>query len=245
VIGDARAALSGIHDELSCHTAQPERLTAWWSRIAQWASDWKRVAQPDEVIDPEAVLDRLQALTAGRAIITTDVGQHQMWAARRLRFNTPRQWITSGGLGTMGFGLPSAIGAKVAHPQTPVICVTGDGSLLMHLAELATAVDINAAVKILLFDNASLGMVAQQQNEHYDGRRIASSLPRLDWQQITNGFGVHARPLRHPADTDASLSWLLDTDGPALLHVEIPHDRTCELAFVAGSPAVSPEDPSA
>jgi acetolactate synthase-1/2/3 large subunit len=238
VLGDARAALTGIHDALARHAAPPERLTAWWNRIAQWASDWTAPPQRDGVIDPEAVLDQLQALTAGHAIVTTDVGQHQMWAARRLRFNAPRQWITSGGLGTMGFGLPAAIGAKLAHPRTPVICVTGDGSLLMHLAELATAVDINAAVRILLFDNASLGMVAQQQDEHYDRRRTASSLPRLDWAQIANGFGVQARPLRAAADTDAGLSWLLNADGPALLHVEIPHDRACALAFAAGTPAV-------
>jgi acetolactate synthase-1/2/3 large subunit len=218
-------------------------LTDWWKQIAKWASDWTAPPQRDGVIDPEAVLDRLQALTAGHAIVTTDVGQHQMWAARRLRFKQPRQWITSGGLGTMGFGVPAAIGAHLAHPQTPVICVTGDGSLLMHLAELATAVDVNAAVKILLFDNASLGMVAQQQDEHYDSRRTASSLPRLDWEQIANGFGVPARPLRGPTDMDAGLSWLLNTAGPALLHVRIPHDRTCELAFAAGTPAVSPEGP--
>jgi acetolactate synthase-1/2/3 large subunit len=244
VVGDARAALTGIHGELSRYAAEPGRLTAWWTRIGQWASDWTAPPQRDGVIDPEAVLDRLQALTTGHAIVTTDVGQHQMWAARRLRFIKPRQWITSGGLGTMGFGVPAAIGAKLAHPQTPVICVTGDGSLLMHLAELATAVDVNAAVKILLFDNASLGMVAQQQDEHYNSRRTASSLPRLDWERITTGFGVQARPLRAADDMDAAVSWLLNADGPALLHVEIPHDRSCELAFAAGTPAVSPKGPS-
>jgi acetolactate synthase-1/2/3 large subunit len=207
------------------------------------------------VISAEATLDRLRVLTGDRAIVTTDVGQHQMWAAQRLRFGSPRDWITSGGLGTMGFGLPAAIGAVLAVRDErggeaagagrdgaagapPVVCVTGDGSLVMHLQELATAVDEGAPVKVLLFDNASLGMVRQQQDTHYAGRRAASSLPGLDWEALGRGFGVAARSIDDPADVDAALAELLAADGPALLRVGIPVDQGCDPTFAAGATAV-------
>jgi acetolactate synthase-1/2/3 large subunit len=258
VVGDAKPALAGIAEALDAlpgHDAAA--LRPWWERIAAWRSAHpaRRPAHEDGVVSAEATLDRLHELTGGRAIVTTDVGQHQMWAAQRLRFAGPRRWITSGGLGTMGFGLPAAVGAALAVQEavrgagvigdgstvdadTPVVCVSGDGSLVMHLQELATAVDAGAPVKVLLFDNASLGMVRQQQDTHYAGRRSASSLPGLDWESLGRGFGVRARSVEDPADVDDALHELLAADGPALLRIGIPVDQGCDPTFAAGAVAV-------
>jgi acetolactate synthase-1/2/3 large subunit len=154
----------------------------------------------------------------------------------------------------MGFGLPAAIGAALAlradagdgdlrdgassTAEAPVVCVTGDGSLVMHLQELATAVDEATPVKVLLFDNASLGMVREQQDTHYAGRRAASALPGLDWESLGRGFRVPTWSVEDPADLDDALTAWLAEDGPALLRVGIPVDQGCVPAFAAGSSAV-------
>ncbi|MEV4419636.1 biosynthetic-type acetolactate synthase large subunit [Patulibacter sp. NPDC049589] len=250
VVGDAKAALAGIAtalQELAAEGAVAAELRPWWQRIAAWRAEHapRRVAHGVDggaTISAEATLDRLQELTGGQALVTTDVGQHQMWAAQRLRFATTRRWITSGGLGTMGFGLPAAIGAALSTDEgddRPVVCVTGDGSLVMHLQELATAVDEGTPVKVLLFDNASLGMVRQQQDTHYAGRRAASSLPGLDWESLGRGFGVPTWSVDDPAGLDAAMDSWLAAEGPALLRVGIPVDQGCDPAFPAGSVAVA------
>jgi acetolactate synthase-1/2/3 large subunit len=291
VVGDARAALAGIAEALDAlgeRDAGAGALRPWWERIAAWRAAPggrpRRAAHEDGVISAEATLDALRERTGDAAIVTTDVGQHQMWAAQRLRFGHPRRWITSGGLGTMGFGLPAAIGAAIAARDgaladgvgagdrgasdragdaaaerygadgatggatpdggssataTPVICVSGDGSLVMHLQELATAVAEGAPVKVLLFDNASLGMVREQQDTHYAGRRAASSLPGLDWEALGRGFGVAARSIDDPADVEDALDELLAHDGPALLRVGLPVDQGCVPTFAAGTAAVA------
>jgi acetolactate synthase-1/2/3 large subunit len=240
VVGDARQALARLHAELAALAPDPERLAPWWRRIAAWraAHPPRAAAHPDGMVDAEAALDALQAATGGDAIVTTDVGQHQMWAANRLRFDLPRRWLTSGGLGTMGFGLPAALGAQVAFPAAQVVCVTGDGSLLMNLAELATAVEEELPVKVLLLDNQALGMVRQQQDLFWDGRRTASALGgALDWELVARGFGLAARSVTDGADLDEALDETLAEDGPALLHVAIERDADCLPMFRPGGPA--------
>ena len=153
----------------SSPSSRGRRSTSGGRRICGWQGE------PREPCDAESALDALDAVL-GDAIVTTDVGQHQMWAAGRLRFETPRRWITSGGLGTMGFGLPAALGAQAAAPDATVVCVSGEGSFLMNVQELATAVEEALPVKVLLLDNASLGMVRQQQDLFWDGRRTAVEL---------------------------------------------------------------------
>ena len=155
-------------------------------------------------------------------IITTDVGQHQMWVAQAFPMRYPRQWITSGGLGTMGFGMPAAIGAALAYPGRTVVCFTGDGSLLMNLQELVTATECNANIKVIVMDNNALGLVHQQQSLFY-GRRIFASryVHRPDFPAIARAFGMRACDLDGESDPRAVLVAELATPGPALIHVSI------------------------
>jgi acetolactate synthase-1/2/3 large subunit len=153
------------------------------------------------------------------AIITTDVGQHQMWTAQAYPFRHPRQWLTSGGLGTMGFGLPAAIGAALACPNRTVVCFSGDGSLLMNCQELATAAEENVNIKIVLMNNNSLGLVHQQQDLFY-GRHVfaADYRMRVDFLRLAESFGVKAYDLADASDPTATLRHALESQGPCLLH---------------------------
>src|SRR5204863_5007124 len=161
------------------------------------------------------------------AIVTTDVGQHQMWVAQAYPLRRPRQWITSGGLGTMGFGVPAAIGAALAAPDRTIVCFTGDGSLLMNIQELATAADEGVNIKIVLMNNNSLGLVHQQQDLFY-GKRIYASRYRTetDFLAIAHGFGIGAVDLDIATDPRTALRNALRTRGPCLIHASIDVQET-------------------
>ncbi len=164
----------------------------------------------------------------GDAIIATDVGQHQMWVAQAYPFAKPRRWLTSGGLGTMGFGIPAAIGAAMAEPGSTVVCFTGDGSILMNMQELATLAETGANVKIVLMDNASLGLVQQQQELFYGERVYASRYTASpDFTAIARGFGLQAVDLDAVEDPRKTLSRLLSAPGPCLIHAGI--DRAARV----------------
>jgi len=241
VVGDARQALEGIARELSTLAPGPGRWAEWWTRIEGWrATHPPRAAEhgEDGTIDPEAALDALAEALPADAIVTTDVGQHQMWAANRIGFDAPRRWLTSGGLGTMGFGLPAALGAQAAFPERQVVCVSGDGSLLLNLQELATAAQERLAVKVILIDNAALGMVRQQQDMFWDGRRAASEFAdTMDWRMLAGGFGVAARSVERADDLDEALAATLAEPGPALLRVAVAPLADALPMFVPGGPA--------
>jgi acetolactate synthase-1/2/3 large subunit len=231
IVGDARRALAAIAEAYAQLTADPGRLAAWWERIDGWR------AHGAPRTDAEAALDALQD-ALGDAIVTTDVGQHQMWAANRLRFEEPRRWITSGGLGTMGFGLPAAIGAQVARPDATVVCVTGEGSLLLNVQELATAAHERLPVKIIVLDNASLGMVRQQQDMFWDGRRNAIDLGATpDWPALAAAFGFAAREVDDACDPAAAIGDTLAEPGPALLRISIDPESDCLPMFKPGGTA--------
>jgi acetolactate synthase-1/2/3 large subunit len=219
IVGDAKRALQAIAE---AYEGGDDRA-AWWERIDGWRAD------PAPRNGAEAALDALDAAIDGDTIVTTDVGQHQMWAANRLRFDRPRRWITSGGLGTMGFGLPAAIGAQVACPDKTVVCVTGEGSLLINVQELATAGHERLPVKVVVLDNRSLGMVRQQQDMFWGGRRSAVALGATpDWPALAAAFGVAACD-----DIETALAH----DGPALVRAEIDPDADCLPMFRPGGPA--------
>src|SRR3954447_10326370 len=239
IVGDAQLALAALTRAYEKLDADERRLEGWWRRIRGWQSDQpERGPEPDDgCADPEATLDALSA-ALGDAIVTTDVGQHQMWAANRLQFENPRKWITSGGLGTMGFGLPAALGAAAAAPGTPVVCVSGEGSFLMNVQELATAVEERLPVKILLLDNACLGMVRQQQDMFWNGRRSAVDLGASpDWELLARAFGMSVRSIGDTEDVADALAETLAEDGPALLHVRIAPEANCLPMFRPGGPA--------
>ncbi len=200
---------------------------AWFSQINEWKarwplSDYERSERPG-LIKPQTVIEELSNITARqkkKTIISTGVGQHQMWAAQHFRWRYPRTLVSSGGLGTMGYGLPAAIGAKLARPDSLVIDIDGDASFNMSLAELATASQFNIDVKVILLNNEEQGMVTQLQNMFYRDRYAHAHHANPDFVKLADAMGLaHRRRVSMPEKLVESLQWLIDTDGPALLEV--------------------------
>ncbi|ELQ3995285.1 acetolactate synthase large subunit [Enterobacter bugandensis] len=172
------------------------------------------------------LINAVAACVDDSAIITTDVGQHQMWTAQAYPLNRPRQWLTSGGLGTMGFGLPAAVGAALANPDRKVICFSGDGSLMMNIQEMATAAENQLDVKIILMNNEALGLVHQQQSLFYKQGVFAATYPgMINFMQIAAGFGLHTCDLNAEEDAYAALQAAISRPGPALIHVRIDPEQ--------------------
>lgn len=172
------------------------------------------------------LINAVAACVDDSAIVTTDVGQHQMWTAQAYPLNRPRQWLTSGGLGTMGFGLPAAVGAALANPDRKVICFSGDGSLMMNIQEMATAAENQLDVKIILMNNEALGLVHQQQSLFYKQGVFAATYPgMINFMQIAAGFGLHTCDLNAEEDAHAALQETISRPGPALIHVRIDPEQ--------------------
>jgi len=214
-----------------------KKFTAWHKQVAEWKAKAPlgyRVSEEvttshhmrdhltgkeNEVILPQMAIEMLYELTKGEAIITTGVGQHQMWAAQHYRWRHPRTMITSGGLGTMGYGLPAAIGAKVARPDALVIDIDGDASFSMTLTELSTAAEFNIGVKIVVLNNEEQGMVTQWQTLFYEDRFAHTHQKNADFVKLGHAMGIQADRVVKPDELEKKLKWLLKTDGPALLEV--------------------------
>ena len=221
-----RQAHIGLTGDLNCllpALQQPLAIDGWRERSAALRAEhaW-RYDHPGEAIYAPLLLKQLSDRKPADSVVTTDVGQHQMWTAQAYPLNRPRQWLTSGGLGTMGFGLPAAIGAALANPQRKVICFSGDGSLMMNIQEMATAAENQLDVKIILLNNEALGLVHQQQSLFYQQGVFAATYPgMINFMQIAAGFGLQTCDLNNEVDPQAALQAIIDRPGPALIHVRI------------------------
>ncbi|UJF24420.1 biosynthetic-type acetolactate synthase large subunit [Suttonella sp. R2A3] len=207
IVGSVKSVLSEMLRLTEDKTFDEAQVAPWWSQIDQWrAIECLDFEQTDEVIKPQRVIKTLYELTGGKAIITSDVGQHQMWAAQYYGFHEPRRWINSGGLGTMGFGYPAALGAKLARPDEDVYCITGEGSIQMMLQEMTTALQYNIPTKIICLNNGYLGMVRQWQEFFYDRRYSMSYMDALpDFAKLAEGYGHRGINIEHASELEDKL----------------------------------------
>ncbi|WP_417451941.1 thiamine pyrophosphate-dependent enzyme, partial [Kordiimonas sp.] len=240
VIADAGRALKRLIEiwkEQGYSKAQPD-LAPWWQQIDEWrAKKCLAYTDSDEVILPQKSLERLAHFTRDKdAIISTEVGQHQMWAAQFLGFEKPNRWLTSGGLGTMGYGLPAAVGAQIAHPDRLVIDVSGEASFQMNLQELGTIAQYELPVKIFIMNNEYMGMVRQWQDLSYDGRRSHSyseSLP--DFVKLAEAYGIKGIVVEDPAKLDDAIQEMINHDGPVLMDCRVAKMENCFPMVPAGA----------
>ena len=209
IVGSVSNVLAEINGMLEGSNRRPDAqaLAEWWERIHRWKSiDCLAYDRSDTLIKPQAVLQELYEVTGGDAYVTSDVGQHQMWAAQFYAFDKPRRWINSGGLGTMGFGMPAALGVQLAYPDAQVACVTGEGSIIMCIQELSTAKQYDLPIKVVNLNNRYLGMVRQWQEFMYENRESHSYLDSLpDFAALAESFGHVGMKIENPGDVGSAL----------------------------------------
>jgi acetolactate synthase-1/2/3 large subunit len=209
IVGDVKDVLQDLLKLLESSKDKPDArsLGAWWAQIDEWRSkDCLRYDRAAAVIKPQFVLEKLYEVTKGEAFITSDVGQHQMWAAQFYKFNKPKRWVNSGGLGTMGFGLPSAMGAQLANPGATVACVTGESSIQMCIQELSTCKQYRLPIKIVNLNNRYMGMVRQWQQFFHGNRYSESYMDALpDFVKLAEGYGHAGIRIEKPADVEGAL----------------------------------------
>jgi acetolactate synthase-1/2/3 large subunit len=240
IVGDAKNILPKLTAEYRALGADSTRLEGWWQRIQGWQDKHPLAYEDsgDSEIKPQYMVEAMFEATNGQAIVTSDVGQHQMWAAQYYGFTQPRQWINSGGLGTMGFGLPSAMGAKVARPEDEVVCLAGDGSLIMNIQELATCVTEQIPVKIFLMNNGYLGMVRQWQELFWDRRYSSVEMGASpDWVKLAEAFGARGMRITDKGELLDGFKEALADDGPVLVDVRVTPEENCYPMIPAGQAA--------
>lgn len=240
IVGDVKTVLRQMNLALRAmdgNSAEMKALRApWLKQIEEWKKTHPLVYKQDEKIaKPQYVVEKLYELTKHDAIVATDVGQHQMWAAQYFKGTRPRTWITSGGLGTMGFGFPAAIGAQKAFPDRLVVCITSEGSFQMNLQELATAADHKLPIKIILLHNGCHGMVRQWQDLFYEGRYSASQLSNTpDFVKLADAYGILGLRAEKPSEVEPVLKEGLKHKGPVLIDVRTDPFENCYPMIPAG-----------
>jgi acetolactate synthase-1/2/3 large subunit len=212
------------------HQADEAALAKWWSAIDGWrARNSFGFRNSGKIIKPQHAVRRLYELTRGRDVyVTTEVGQHQMWAAQHFAFEEPNRWMTSGGLGTMGYGLPAAIGVQLAHPKSLVVDIAGEASILMNMQEMSTAAQYRLPVKIFILNNQYMGMVRQWQELLHGGRYSESytdSLP--DFVKLAEAYGAHGIRCSDPAKLDAAIMEMIETPRPVIFDCVVDQKENC------------------
>ena len=209
IVGNVKDVLVEMLSQLAASDTKPnaKTLADWWKQISKWrAQECLAFSESPSIIKPQSVIQKVCELTNGDAFVTSDVGQHQMWAAQYYKFNQPRRWINSGGLGTMGVGLPYAMGVQMANPDATVACITGEASIQMCIQELATCKQYHLTPKIILLNNRALGMVRQWQQIDYAGRYAESYMDSLpDFTKLVEAYGHVGMKIENPADVDGAL----------------------------------------
>ena len=239
IVGDAKKILPKLTREYRALETDGSRLEGWWQRIKGWQEKHplRYDDSEDNEIKPQYMVEAMYEATGGDAIITSDVGQHQMWAAQYYHFTKPRRWLNSGGLGTIGVGLPFAIGAQVARPDETVVCLAGDGSLQMNSQEFATAVANNIPVKVFLMNNFFFGMVRQWQELFWDRRYSAVHQELPDWVKLAEAYGATGMRATDKTTLVDQMREALETPGPVVLDVHVTKEENCYPMIPAGQAA--------
>jgi acetolactate synthase I/II/III large subunit len=227
IVGDVKRVLGKLNKILAEPATANEKLSAarraWWRQVREWKADHPfDKPKSDSEIKPQHLMAEIDRLSGGEAIVTSDVGQHQMWAAQLVRFNEPRLWVNSGGLGSMGFGLPSAVGAQMARPDKLVFCICGDGGFQMSIPELGTVASNGLPVKIIIMNNGYLGMVRQWQTLFYNNRLSSVELDCFpDAEKLAGAYGFKGRTIDKPWELAPALEEAVREPGPYLLNVKV------------------------
>jgi len=240
IIGDAAVVLEALLEEWQHRKIgnRKKEISAWWDQIKKWQNvDSLSYKTSETIIKPEYALQRLNALTkCDSPFISTDVGQHQMWAAQYLQFNSPKKWLTSGGLGTMGYGVPAAMGAQIANPDALVMCISGDASFMMNMQELATIKQYNLPVKIIILNNRYMGMVRQWQELVYAKRESQSYMESLpDFMKLAESFGIKGIECSNPQELDEKFMEMISHKGPVLFNCLIEKSENVFPMIPAGA----------
>jgi acetolactate synthase I/II/III large subunit len=240
IVGDAKNVLTRLTAEYRALGPEPSRLAAWWDRIEGWQNQYplRYEDSADTEIKPQFLVEALYEATGGECILSSDVGQHQMWAAQYFHFAKPRRWVNSGGLGTMGFGLPAAMGAAVGNDSVPSVLLTGDGSFQMNTQELATCREHGIPVKAVIMNNGYLGMVRQWQELFWDGRYSNVDMGSWpDWVKLAEAYGATGVRLTDKTTLVKDLQTAIETPGPVVVDVRVTREENTYPMIPAGSAA--------
>lgn len=246
IVGDAKQVLAQLESEYASLAAEESRMDEWWQKIEGWRRDYPLKWEPstEGIIKPQQLIKTICEVTDGEAILCSDVGQHQMWSAQYYDFPEPRRWINSGGLGTMGFGLPAGIGAAIGNPDRTTVVISGDGSIQMNIQELATIKQENLSVKIVIMNNGFLGMVRQWQELFWDERYSHVELNTYggeeaspDFVKLAEAYGIRGARLTNPDTLAADLKAAFEAEGPVVLDVRVVRDEKVYPMIVPGEAA--------
>jgi acetolactate synthase-1/2/3 large subunit len=240
IVGDAKNILAKLLIEYRALEADPSRLDDWWTQIEAWRAEYPLGYEDssDSEIKPQYLIQALYEATGGDAVIVSDVGQHQMWAAQYYHFNKPRQWINSGGLGTMGFGLPAGMGAQVGRPEDVVCVITGDGSIQMNIQELATCAQNNIPVKVFIMNNGYLGMVRQWQELFWDHRYSHVDMGEFpDFLKLADAYGASGFRFVDKSTLVDDIRSAIATPGPVLADVRVTREENTYPMIAPGAAA--------